>query len=716
MNLEKIVSVSAPSLCPQGRWAVIAASHPSFAADSDVGQLWLIDTTDQVEPRRITQGVSDSAPQFSPDGARIAFLRTVDGTSQLAVMDARGGEARVITKAPLGVTGFTWDRSSTLLALTAPMPQHGRYGTVKGVTVAAEDPRRITTNKYKLNGRGYIHDKPLGLYVLAAPPLDEAPYVSPIGRAAEALTASAKDDASSKKKAKNGTNTADAPQMIGGKDGMPAALLVSPADSDAHQPEFSPDGDWLYFTAALHDNADNDLLTSIYRVNIGAHRTELTRTPVGEKPSTIPAPPEVEVAVSEPTVAFSAPRFSTDGAWLFMLGSDLGKTGTDFVARMAGVCVVDASTLGSDHVTVTARTDRDLVEYGATHRFEPAGPNTMFALASVRGSVEVHRVPARGKVRTVVSGQRVVTGVAAAAQDPEVIVASFTDPTTPGELGRVEVVKNAGVIRALTTFAAPLTADTPPVMPRELIVKSDDGYPVHGWVYIPDGPGPHPVLLNIHGGPFAEYTWAWFDEAQTYVNAGYAVVQCNPRGSNSYGREHGLAIKGQMGTLDFQDVMAFLNGALKSSKRLDKKRLGVAGGSYGGYLTAWIIAHDHRFSAALVERGYLDPASFIGTSDIGWFFSPEYTGTDPAQMEAQSPFAFAENVQTPTLVLHSEEDLRCPLDQAERYFAKIRAAGVEAEMLIFPGETHELSRSGRPWHRQQRFDAILEWFGRYLQK
>ena len=142
---------------------------------------------------------------------------------------------------------------------------------------------------------------------------------------------------------------------------------------------------------------------------------------------------------------------------------------------------------------------------------------------------------------------------------------------------------------------------------------------------LPPGKGPHPVLLNIHGGPFAQYTVAFFDEAQVYAEAGYAVVMCNPRGSAGYGQAHGRSIKERMGTVDMQDVLAFLDGASRSSLRSMPAPLGIMGGSYGGYLTAWTISQDHRFQAAIVERGFLDPVSFTGSSDIGWFFGGEYT-------------------------------------------------------------------------------------------
>jgi len=138
------------------------------------------------------------------------------------------------------------------------------------------------------------------------------------------------------------------------------------------------------------------------------------------------------------------------------------------------------------------------------------------------------------------------------------------------------------------------------------------------------------------------------------------------------------------------------------------------GGSYGGYMTAWLIGHDHRWQGAIVERGYLDPASFIGSSDIGWFFSSEYTGEGLEAANRQSPMMFTGEVTTPTLVLHSEQDLRCPLSQALRYYTEIKLNGADAELLIFPGENHELSRSGTPHHRRQRFEKVLDWWSRKL--
>lgn len=687
-KLDLIVTLSAPTIDPDGSRAVVSAVRPSFEADAYVGQLWQIDIDDSLPPLRLTRGFRDTDPAFSPDGGRIAFLRAVPGGKpQLAVVDARGGEPRVLTDAPLGVQSFAWDRTGTRIAFVARRPEPLRYGTTEGVSAAQEPPRRIRGNKYQMNGVGYVTDQRTGIYLIEMPRRDEEPWVEPVGRAADPSGAGNSD---------GGSEARREGRLLGGQRGFPEARLLTPPEVDATWPAFSPDGGHLYFTAAMHDGADCDLRTMVHRVAIPA-------------PGKMPQAPELVAGGPASDFTYRGPAFSHDGQTLYMLGAHVGPSGTDFVAQGGGLFAMPAGTVGEEPVALT---DRDALDYGADGEgLVPHGKTSVLIISRSRGAKEVHSINSSGARRTIVEGNREISGV---ASDAGKIVVSFADSTSPGELGIVERVNGTGVMRALTNFAGALGRETRVAVPRELTVPSKDGHPVHGWVFTPEGPGPHPVILNIHGGPHAQYGWGWFDEPQVYTQAGYAVVQCNPRGSAGYGRDHALAIKGRMGTLDMQDVLAFLKGALKADSSLDKKRLGIMGGSYGGYLTAWTIAHTGKFQAAIVERGYLDPWAFIGTSDIGWFFSPEYTGPDVEAMEAQSPIAVVGGVATPTLVMHSEQDLRCPLEQAQRYHAALRRNGVDSEMLIFPGENHELSRSGTPWHRRERFEAILEWWGRHL--
>jgi len=223
-----------------------------------------------------------------------------------------------------------------------------------------------------------------------------------------------------------------------------------------------------------------------------------------------------------------------------------------------------------------------------------------------------------------------------------------------------------------------------------------------------------PFLLNIHGGPASQYGWGFFDEFQVYADAGYGVVATNPRGSAGRDAEFLKAVSGEgWGTVDVADIDAVVAAALEKFPRLDPDRLGVMGGSYGGFLTAWLIAHQDRWQTAVVERALLSWPSFGGTSDIGGWFGDSYVGVADLQWN-RSPLRVAHQTTTPTLIVHSENDYRCPIEQAEQYFNVLRRQRVVTEFVRFPNEGHELSRSGKPKHREERFEIILDWLERTL--
>jgi dipeptidyl aminopeptidase/acylaminoacyl peptidase len=464
----------------------------------------------------------------------------------------------------------------------------------------------------------------------------------------------------------------------------PDSTQLTTLTTDAGTGTFSADGSAVYFAASRPDD-DDRLAAAIYRVPVAG----------GE-------PVEMDLAAPMAQSVVDV-RESKDGRWLFYIARDLGATGRDFVARNAVLFCVPSG--GGEPVPLTDPAMMDVAAPGC--RIELHGPDRAMVLNNAQGTVELLELGATGEHSLLVHGDKTVTGAAWAGGS---LFVAYADASTCGDLAVLE----DGQLRLLTDFSAGLRTRTDIVVPQEVTFDAPDGYPVHGWVLRPAGQGPHPVLLNIHGGPFTQYTVALFDEAQVYVAAGYAVLMCNPRGSAGYGRDHGLAIKGRFGTDDMLDILAFLDGALAKFSTLDAGRLGILGGSYGGYLTAWTTAHHHRFGAAIVERGFLDPIGFEGSADIGWYFGSEYLGSAAEALAAQSPLELAAKVHTPTLVIHSENDLRCPLEQGQRYYAALKKQGVEAELLIFPGEDHELSRSGRPLHRQQRFDHILRWWARFL--
>ncbi len=323
------------------------------------------------------------------------------------------------------------------------------------------------------------------------------------------------------------------------------------------------------------------------------------------------------------------------------------------------------------------------------------------------GTFGILAVDPDGGTEALVAGRRVVTGFSFAKG-----VFAFT-ATSPASTGELHVLAK-GRESVLTTLGSSIGI----LQPDHFRVDSD-GVEVDAWVYLPDGEDVVPVLLNIHGGPASQYGFGFFDEFQVYAGSAFAVVACNPRGSSGRGRDFLTAVTGDgWGVVDTADVLRVLEAALERHPRLDGDRIGIMGGSYGGFLTAWITAKDKRFSSAVVERGLLSYPSFAGTSDIGPTFPASYTGADYptgwAEWWEKSPLAFAHDVRTPTLILHSENDFRCPIEQAEQYFMALLRNGVDTEFVRFPGEGHEMSRSGKPLHRVERFQAILEWHHRHL--
>ncbi len=247
------------------------------------------------------------------------------------------------------------------------------------------------------------------------------------------------------------------------------------------------------------------------------------------------------------------------------------------------------------------------------------------------------------------------------------------------------------------------------------------GEEVHGWVMKPqdyvDGEK-YPTILQIHGGPLGIYGDGIYHEFQLMTASGYCVIYTNPRGSAGYGEAYASTLNGRHGSVDYMDVIDFTEDAIKRFSFIDAERLGVTGGSYGGYLTNWIITQTDMFKTAVACRSTCNRHSHHGYSDFGYNHGPSgnmgYPWKDEEKLLAQSPIRFAENVKTPLLFIHSENDLRCTIQQAEEFFVALMELGVPTELVRFPDENHELSRSGKPKHREERFQHILRWFDKYL--
>jgi dipeptidyl aminopeptidase/acylaminoacyl peptidase len=382
---------------------------------------------------------------------------------------------------------------------------------------------------------------------------------------------------------------------------------------------------------------------------------------------------------------------------------------------------------GAGVVPVTTHLDRDVTSSGTTGpRFVAGG---FLTSAEGRGTVGVVRVQLEGwdpgsgeppEVQDVIGGHRTVTGYAA-RPDGSSIVYTASDPATPGELYWQE----GGRERCVTDLTKGFRAKVD-LRPTQRFTFERDGIELDVWAVLPPGldeADAHsvPVLFNIHGGPTAQYGDLFFDEFQVAAGAGYLVVGTNPRGSSGRGTAWSRAVVGtwaQGDSVDTLDLEAVVDATLERFPQADPARVGVMGGSYGGYAAARLLARTDRYRSAIVERGLLQWESFCGTSDIGPYFDRMFLGTsllDGAEVHrAASPVTTAHRITTPTLVLHSENDWRCPPEQGEQFFVALKRAGVPTEMLRFPDEGHELSRSGTPKHRVERFEAVLAWHARWL--
>jgi len=646
-----------------------------------------------MQPRDVYELVNASDPRISPDGSRIAYVVTRldeesnEYRSAIWVTPYDGGDPVQFTSGERRDTSPRWSPDGKSLAFASNRGEDAKApSSLYVISAAGGEARKLTDLKEGV----------------------EAVVWSPDSTRI-AFTARVRDDAYEEEDDKRRAprrfrrvfHKLDSVGWTGDRrkhvfvvdvEGGEARQLTD-GDTENDLPTWSPDGKRIVFEGLRDENWDTSLINRLYVVDADGGEAK---------------------ALTGDEASYTAPSFSPDGSLIAFQMTP--EDGTYPHHAQIGVMKPD----GSEQKILTASLDRQCAPYPDTREPIWDGDRIVFAIED-RGNIHVYAVPADGSAEPelLVGGEHVIGGYD--ARDGKIAYTATTH-TTMREL-------HAGTDgRRLTNVGSAFTEGRELAEPERFTARSRDGYEVDAWIVRPPGfeaGKRYPAVLTIHGGPFTQYGTGFFDEVQVYAGGGYVVLFSNPRGGSGYSEEHGRAIRGPVGdagpgwgSVDYDDVMAVVDTALEQYDFIDPERLGVIGGSYGGYMTSWIIGHTNRFKAAISERAVNNLVSMFGSSDLFWIFERQFGGPLWENVDAyleKSPSTYAQQMETPVLVLHSEQDLRCNIEQGEHLFTLLRLLGKEVEMVRFPAESHELSRSGSPRHRVTRFETILEYFGRYLQ-
>jgi acylaminoacyl-peptidase len=687
-DLYRLQIPTDPRLSPDGRSVAFTVTRSAVGRDGYRASVWVAPMDGSAPARRLTYGPrSDAHARFSPDGRTLAFLSDrrlkvedepeleatkdrQDGT-QVHLLPLDGGEARRLTDLPRGVTDFAWSPDGSRLAVMTSSVgatraldarRRGRPAPPKPGETPLSDYRYIDKLGYQYNGAGFIDDCDAHLWVV-----DVA--------------------------------TGEARQLVAGPT----------AESD---PAWSPDGTRIAFAANRHQTPDLRSRLSLFVVDVASGR--------------------VTTVAGGTDAVFWQPCWTPDGSAIVALGDRFPRvgyrTGIFRFAADGSEAATGTDLLAGSELKPDAAMGSD-VTIGEGHHLRPtADGKAVLFTAPVDGSYELWRLPIAGGAapERLTTGKHYVSGWdAVVVGGIDVVAAIVSGPTALPEVHALDAGRGRGArpgertARAVSALNAELSAEVDWVEPLERRWTSD-GREIQGWLY-PAGPGPQPLALEIHGGPHTLYGWSPVLEWQVLVGAGVSVLASNPRGSEGYGEAFNRANLSDWGDGPMADVMAGVDQAIADGLA-DPERLGVTGGSYGGYLTNWIVGRTQRFKAAVTCRSVVDMGTLFMTGDIsgGEWSEIEFGGRvpwrDAAYFWSVSPLSLAENVRTPLLIQHAERDLRCTIAQAEALFTVLRSLRRPVRLMRVPDESHELTRSGTPFRRAENLVQVRDWFVHFLVK
>ena len=661
-DLLKFTWIADPQIAPDGSSIAFVRVTVNEKENRYETSLFTVPADGAEAPRRLTSNVRDTGPRWSPDGKKVAFVRSVekDGKpqpGQLYLLDMKGGEAYPLTQDTKGVSSIEWSPDGSTIAFTSSVgPDDADKADAQQ---SKSDVQVITRAVYRSNGNPTYVESTRHTHIFTVP---SAP-----------------------------ADTAQIRQITNG-------------EYDEREIEWAPDGSRLYFVStrvpeAYFEPSDSDL----YSVPAGGG--EITK-------------------VASIDGVIGDPRVSPDGRRIAFVGTPHGDPVRSYSqSDLFVVETVPGSTpknltatydfdigggIGGDQAAPRGQ--------GSSGIVWSKDATSVIVVSAEHGSANLKRVTVgSGKIDSITDGRQAVMAYTA-TPDASRIAAVISTQTNIGDLFMIDAAP-----RRITNVNEELFKDIRQSEPEEISYKSFDGRTIQGWILKPpdfDSSRKYPLILEIHGGPHAAYGNVYTHEFQWMAAKGYVVLFTNPRGSTSYGQEFGNIIQYHYPGDDYKDLMAGVDELVKRGY-IDANRMGVTGGSGGGLLTNWTITQTQRFKAAVAQRDIADWYGFWFTADF-WLAQPTWfhkaPWEDPQDFAARSPITHVANVTTPTMYVLGDQDYRTPpADGGEMMFRALKYRTIPTVMVRFPRENHELSRSGEPKHRVERLQHIVGWMDQWLQ-
>ncbi len=643
--------LSDPQLSPDGKSVIFVRRH--ITDEKKYRSKLYIQTLTDKQMHPFTQGESnDTNPRWSPNGKTIAFVSDRSGKNQIWTIPAKGGEAKQITFLKNGASNPLWSPDSQQVLVTTSLGEDE--------TLDSEDEKEekqlvdkvYETEKvnYKADGAGLLPKKHAHLALIE----------------------------------KDGT--------------IVKQVTAGPYDHSAGN--FSPDGKQVLCYANQFDDPEDAFLSDVYIIDLDA---------------------EEQTKITNSDGRYSSPLFSPDGSKISFLGHDQSyKNATLIEAYVYDLATGETICVTENWDVVAADTAINDMGTGV----QPAGAvwnsasSSLYLLGSTHGKTQLYTASLDKEITCLCGGDRQIYAFNP-SENADAIILAISDPTTPGDLFSFD--KNTKEEQRLTAANEDWLAEKTISIPETFHFQAHDQSTIQGWIIKPVGfkdGEKYPLVVEIHGGPHAMYSYAFMHEFQVLAEKGYGVLYINPRGSFGYGQNFVNAVRGAYGQGDYQDILDAVDYALETYVWIDHERIGVTGGSYGGFMTNWIVTHTNRFKAAVTQRSISNWISFYGVSDIGYFFNDWQLKAslldNPDKLWEFSPLRYVKQVETPILILHSENDLRCPIEQGEQFYVAIKQQKKTAKLVRFPASDHNLSRNGDPSLRIKRLNEMTGWFAEYL--